>query len=186
MITFILIFFVMVITASISAVVLFSIYLKRKNKSLADAETNQKQFDNAPPYRSLFAPDETELRAAEREAQMRVEAERKEAEEKSAFEKIQAAQEFQRAWRDEPNRQNTVKLLRLASETEDAEIFSQTAQNMIKNWNHEQAGGLSKTDLADLLDSHLRTLPQQERFSGAIFWLKQEIENLRGKSESKS
>jgi hypothetical protein len=36
------------------------------------------------------------------------------------------------------------------------------------------------------LDSHLRILPQQERLSGAIFWLKQEIENLRRKSEAKS
>ncbi len=94
--------------------------------------------------------------------------------------------EFEKVWRNEPNKQNTIELLRLAAESESAEVFSQTEENVIQVWHNEQAGGLSKKDLADLLDSHLRILPQQERLSGAVFWIKREIENLRRKSEYES
>lgn len=172
----------MVIAVGIAAVAGFSIYLKRRNKSL-DTAANRKQFDEPPPYRSLFEPDDAEIRALEREAQMRVEAERKEAESVIAVEKAAAVREFEKVWRERPTRQNTVELLRLAAMSEDAEIFSQTAESVIQVSLHNQTGRLSKMDLADLLDSHLRILPQQERFSGAMFWLKQEIENLRRKSE---
>ncbi len=180
MITFILIFFAMVIVVGIAAVAGFSFYLKRKSKSLETS--NQKQFDE-PPYRPLFAPTDEEIRALEREAQMKVESERKEAKGEIAFEKAKAVREFENVWRNEPTKQNTIELLRIAAESGDAEIFSQTAKSLIQVTHHERADGLSKKDLADLLDSHLRILPQQERFSGAIFWLKQEIENLRRKSE---
>lgn len=171
----------MVIAVGITAVVGFSIYLKRRNKSL-DAAV-QKQFAESPPYRSLFAPTDEETRALEREEQTRLETEQKEAEIKVLFEKAEKVRQFERIWRIEPTRQNTVELFRLAAECESAEIFSQTAENIIQVLLHEQAGDLSKKDLADLLDSHLRTLPQQERLSGAIFWVRREIENLRGKSE---
>jgi len=181
MITFILIFFVMVIVVGIAAVAGFSIYLKRRRKSLDAA--NQKQFDDAPPYRPLFAPTDEEIHALEREKEIKKAAERKEADRKITFEKAEAVREFEKIWRGELTKQNTVELLRLAAMSESAEIFSQTAENVIQVCYQGQAGGLSKKDLADLLDSHLRILPQQERLSGAIFWLKQEIENLRGESE---
>ena len=170
----------MVIVVGIAAVAGFSIYLKRRDKSLDT--NNQKQFDEPPQgYRSLFAPTDEEIRASGRETQMKIEAERKETESVIAFDKVKAVREFEKVWRNEPTTQNTIEFLRLASQSESAEIFSQTAESVIQVTHHEQAGRLSKTDLADLLDSHLRILPQQERFSGAIFWLKQEIENLRGK-----
>lgn len=172
----------MVIAVGITAVVGLSIYLKRKNKSLDT--NNRRQFDEPPQgFRSLFAPDEAELRAEENAAQMRVEAERKEAERQSAFERAEKAREYEKIWRAEPTRRNAVELLRLAAESESAEIFSRTAENVVRLLPHEQAGGLSKKDLADLLDSHLRILPQQERLSGATFWLKQEIERLRREAE---
>ena len=180
MIIFILIFFATVIAVGASAVIGFSIYLKRKTKSLETK--NQRQFADAPqkPYRSLFEPDEEELRAREREAQTKVEAEREEAARKISSERTKKAREFETIWRGEPTRKNTIELLRLAAATDSAEIFSQTAQNVIQVLRtNEQAGALSKADLADLLDSHFRALPQQERFSGAIFWLRQEIEKLR-------
>jgi len=49
MIIFTLIFFAIVIAVGVAAVVGFSIYLKRRNKSL-DA-INQKQFNEPPPNR---------------------------------------------------------------------------------------------------------------------------------------
>ena len=171
----------MVIAVGASAVIGFSVYTKRKTKSLES--NNQRQFAEVP-YRSLFEPDEAELRAQEREAQMRIEAERDESARKVSLERIGRAREYETVWRSKPTRKNTIEFLRLAAETESAEIFSQTAQSVIQvlHTEGEQAGNLSKQNLADLLDSHFRTLPQQERISGAIFRLKQEIENLRAES----
>jgi len=184
MIIFILIFFAVVIVVGVTAVVGFSIYLKRRHKSLET--TNQKQFEEPPQYRSLFVPTDEEIRAFEREEQMKLEAEQREAESKVMFEKAEKVREFEKIWLGEPNKQNTIELLRFAAESESAEIFSQTVESVIQVWRSEQAGGLSKKDLADLLDSHLRILPQQERLSGTVFWIKREIENLRRKSEEKS
>jgi hypothetical protein len=184
MIAFILIFFFAVITIGLFSVIGFAAYLKRRNKSIET--TIQKQLDDAPPYRSLFAPTDEDLLVLEREEQTKLEAEQKENEREVLSKKSEKVREFEKIWRGEPTKQNTVELLRLASQSESAETFSQTAENVIQVFHHEHTGGLSKEDLADLLDSHLRILPQQERFSGATFWLKQEIENLRRKSEEKS
>ena len=181
MITFILIFFVAVITVGLLSVLGFAAYLKRRNKSLETK--NQKQFDDAPPYRPLFAPTDEEIRALEREEQTRLESEQKEAEHKVLSGKSETMREFEKVWRNEPNKQNTIEFLRLAAESQSAEVFSQTAENVIQVWHHKRAGGLSKKDLADLLDSHLRILPQQERLSGAMFWIKREIERLRREAE---
>jgi len=67
----------------------------------------------------------------------------------------------------------------LASESENAKIFSEISENVIKLWRENRIENLEARDLADLLDSHFRTLPQQERTSGELFWLREEIENLR-------
>ena len=181
MITFILIFFISIIAVGALSVLGFAFYLKRRKKSLET--TNPKQFDEPPQYRSLFAPTDEETRALGREEKAKIEAERQESDRQIKFEKAEKVREFERVWRGEPTGQNTVELLRLAAQSESAEIFSQTAENVIQVWRNGQAGDLSKENLADLLDSHLRTLPQQERLSGAIFWIKREIGNLRGTSE---
>lgn len=184
MIIFILIFLAVVFISAVAAIAGFSIYLKSRRQSLETI--NQKQFEDAPPYRSFFEPSGIELRAFEREEQIKRDARKKEAERKTLFEKSERVREFEKIWRGEPSKQNTVELFRLAASSESAEIFSQTAESVIQVFQHGQAGGLSKNDLADLLDSHLRILPQRERFSGAVFWVKREIENLRRKSEEKS
>lgn len=182
MVIFILIFFAVILTVGAAAVLGFSFYLKRRTAKSLETK-NQRQFaDDAPPYRSLFEPDDEEIRALEREEKARVDGERIEKERKISFEKSERLREFENIWRAEPTKQNTIELLRLAAQSESAEIFSQTAENVIQVSKNEQAGALSKADLADLLDSHFRTLPQQERTSGAIFRLKKEIERLRRSS----
>lgn len=186
MIIFILIFFALVFISAVAAVAGFSIYLTRRRRLPSLETINQKQFEDAPPYRSLFEPSGRELRAFEREEQIKRDARKKEAERKTLFEKSEKVREFEKIWRAEPTRQNTLELFRLAAASQSAEVFSQTAENVIQVARHGQAGNLSKKDLADLLDSHLRILPQQERFSGAVFWVKREIERLRRKSEVKS
>lgn len=183
MITFILIFFISIIAVGALSVLGFALYLKRRKKSLET--TNPKQFDEPPQYRSLFAPTDEETRAFEREEKAKIEAERQASEQKAALEQAENVRRHEEIWRSEPTTQNAAELFRLAVESGSAEIFSQTAENVIQVWRNGQAGDLSKENLADLLDSHLRTLPQQERLSGAIFWIKREIENLRRESESK-
>ncbi len=172
----------MVIIVGTTAIIGFSVYLRRKTKALESK--NQRQFaGNEPPPRSLFEPDEAEIRASERaEAEINAAKTADEARLLSE-EKIEDAREFQKLWAENPNRSNTVELFRRAAESGNAGIFSESAERIMDFWRKGKIENLTATDLADLLDSHLLTLPQQERFSGAIFWIKREIENLRGKSE---
>ncbi len=183
MIIFILIFFAGVITVALFSIIGFGFFLKRRRISL-DTK-NHKQFDDAPP-RSLFESTGEEFGASQREEQVKFEEAKKKFKLEVLSEKSERVGEFENVWRGAPTKQNTIEFLRLAAASESAEIFSQAAENVIQVWRGEQLGDLSNKDLADLLDSHLRILPQQERFSGAIFWIRQEIEILRRKSEGKS
>jgi hypothetical protein len=171
----------MVIVVGVTMVAGFSLYLNRRTKSLES--NNQKQFDEPPKYHSLFEPADDELLAREREAQLKAETARKEAEQRILGEKAEKLREVEQIWLDNPTKQYTVELLRLAALSESAEVFSQTTENVIQVWRENKIENLTSTDLADLLDSHFRTLPQQERISGALFWIKREIEILRRKSE---
>ncbi|MGI8639179.1 MAG: hypothetical protein ACR2MG_04425 [Pyrinomonadaceae bacterium] len=181
MLLFIIIFFAMVIAVGVSAVVGFSVYLKRRPKSLKS--DNQTQFAELPPNRSLFTPADEEIRAFEREENAAMQAKEREEARRLAAEKIEKVHDCEKIWRISPDKRKTIELLRLSSESENAETFSKIAESVIKVWCEKQIENLTADDLADLLDSHLRTLPQQERTSGAIFWLKQEITDLRLKSE---
>ena len=181
MITFILIFFISIIAVGALSVFGFAFYLKRRRKSLA--ANKPKQFVQSPPSRSLFEPDDEELRAAEKAESVEQAAKKAEAECQSAASKIEAAHDFRQIWANAPNRANTLELFRLAADSANAEIFSETAETVIQFRRAKGIGDLTANDLADLLDSHLATLPQQERTSGALFWLRREITSLRA-SES--
>ncbi len=171
----------MIIVVGSAAVFAFSVILKRRQKRLGVDQ--QTQFDAPPPYRSLFEPTDEELRETEiqnRQAELQNRIAAEQAEKTS---RINAVGDHEKIWAAQTNRQNTVELLRLAADSESAVIFSQTAKSVIQVCLHEQTGILTAKDLADLLDSHLRILPQQERTSGAAFWLKEEIKRLRRESE---
>lgn len=183
MIFFILIFFVAVVTVGLSIISDFPFRLKRRAETVQS--NNHKQFAREMPPRSLFEPNGEEIRRSEREAAALKRAEKIEAAQKISAEKIEVWREAQNVWLNEPNRRETIKLLRLATETEDAKIFSETAENVLKVWRGQKIAGLSAADLADLLDSHWRTLPQQERTAGALFWLRRAIVGLRAGSEEK-
>ena len=175
----------MVIVVGSTAVLGFSFYLKLRAKSLASH--HPKQFDESNPPRSLFAPDAEELRSIELEeekrsaAKLSAEARRLEAEEKAR--KEENVLEFRERWQAAPDKKATIELLRAAAMSESAGTFSDMAETVIELWRENRIENLTAPDLADLLDSHLRILPQQERLSGAVFWIKREIENLRQKSE---
>ena len=171
----------MVLAVGASAVLGLSFYLKRRTK-LLNTE-NHRQIEELPPYRSLFEPSEEETRAFKREEKLELEA-KKEAELRQVLaEKVKKVIDFQIIWLSAPNKRNTIELFRLAAESESAKTFSEIAENVIKVWDDNSLVDLKANELANLIESHMRILPQQERTSGTLFWLKQEIQSLSTKSE---
>ena len=183
MILFTIIFFAMVLVVGASAAIGF--YVKRQVvKSLN--ENNSNQINELPPYRSLFEPTDEELHALEREEKLKLEAKKEEELRQVLAEKIERVYKFQAVWLTEPSKRNTVELLRLASESESAKTFSEMVESVLKIWDDKKLVDLTANDLANLIESHLRILPPQERTSGKLFWLKQEIQSLSTKSEGDS
>jgi hypothetical protein len=181
MLLFIIFFFVMIIAVGAVATVLgLSFYLKRRTHSLA--AINRQQFDESPP-RSLFEPDADELRAIERENEKHLLAKIVAQERHLKAEKVENVRLFQEKWQNAPDKKTTAELLSVAARSESAEIFSEISESVIEMWRAGGIENLTAPDLADLLDSHFRFLPQQERTSGAIFWVKREITKLRSRSE---
>ena len=171
--------FLFTILVVLSAVAALAILAKRRNSNLL--EQNPPKNFAAPNYRPLFAPTEDELRAEAREEKAEAEAKKAEESRLILVEKAEKVSELEKAWASAPDRKRTIELLFLASESENAETFSDISQNVIKLWRENRIENLTAQDLADLLDSHFRILPQQERTSGALFWLKEEIERLRSR-----
>lgn len=168
----------MILAVGVSAIAGFSFFLHRRTAKSLEAN-NQKQFADAPPYRSLFEPDDEEIRSLEREEIERAEIQKQAAAQNVLTEKENLARRFQTVWRENPTVQSTIELFRLAALTESAKIFSETAQSVLQVWRENKIKNLTARNLADLLDSHVAALSQQERASGAAFWLKQETAALR-------
>ncbi|HQU83814.1 MAG TPA: hypothetical protein PKY59_11840 [Pyrinomonadaceae bacterium] len=173
--------FLFIILTILSAVITISL-LSKSRKTLRSSEI--KEIQEPPPYRSLFEPDEEEIRALEREERTRLKALEEQKREDLLVWKKERVYEFQKIWGETSNVKNTLELLMLASSSENGNLFSEIAEKVIEFWKEDRIKNLSAKDLADLLDSHFRTLPQQERTSGAMFRLKEEIAELRTKSEA--
>ena len=170
-----LIFFTLLVV--ISAVAMLAISAKRRN-SLPLEQNPPKNFE-AENFRPLFQPTEEELRAFERQEKSNLEAEKAEEARRILVRKTKKAFEFEKTWRVLPDRKKTIELLFLACESESSKTFSEISENIIKLWRENRIENLTAQNLAELLDSHFRTLPQQERTSGVLFWLREEIERLR-------
>lgn len=183
MILLILFYLAVVIAAGLLIAFGFSFYLKSRQIS---APEDQNYLADPPEFRSLFAPDDEELRALEREETARLSEEKRAAAKDILLQRAETARKFCADWQNAPEKRTTGTVLQLAAECENAEIFSQTAENVIKVWHNERIEGLTAAELADLLDSHFRILPQQEMASGAVFWLKQEIAALRAEPNKKA
>ena len=164
-----------------AAILVAALSAARRKAHLIE-QNNNKQL-HAENFRPLFAPTDEDIRAFERAEKEKLFAKERENERRLFAEKIESVHELEKVWRISPDKKSTVKLLVMAAETEDVKTFSETAENVIQLLREGRIEGLKSNDLADLLDSHFRTLPQQERTSGVGFWLKEEIENLRSKSE---
>lgn len=183
MLLFIIIFLAITTTVGLSAVVGFSFLHKRRAKSL---QTNKQNLIEPPSYRSLFTPNDAQIRLFEQGDKLKAEAEKTESANRLLRSKAERLREFNKVWVENPNKKNTIELLFLATQTESAKTFSEMVKSVIQVWQTGKLKSLTAADLAQLAESHLWLLPPQERTSGAVFWLKQEIADLRRKSEGNS
>ena len=170
-----ILFTILVVLSAIAALLAIS----AKRRKFLPLEQNPPKNFEAENFRPLFQPTEDDLRAFEREEKSHLDAKKAEEARRILVEKTEKLSEFEKMWRTFPDRKKTIELLFLASESKNAKTFSECAENVIKLWRENRIENLTAQDLADLLDSHFRILPQQERTSGALFWFKEEIERLR-------
>jgi len=177
-----LIFFTILVV--FSAVVTIWIFLKtRENR---DYLTSQPLKEIEPRSRSLFEPSEEEIRSLEREESVKTEAQNAEEMRRILAGKAERLSEFKEFWKTSPNKRATIQLLALAAQTGSGKIFSDTAENVIQQWQANRIEDLSAEQLAQILDSHFWLLPNEERTPGVSFWLKQEIASLRRSSVGKN
>lgn len=165
------------VLAGIAAAILLVRYMNRQ--TLRISETNR--FHNIEPenLRPLFAPTDDDLRAGEREQAEQEAAERRGAEEAAREEQEAQLMRLLSAWRSAPTRQDAIDLLERSVATGEADVFAEVAEEILKVSNEQGAGAWAPDELAALIDSHIRLLPQAERSSGALFWLKEETARLR-------
>lgn len=135
---------------------------------------DERRFDSSN-LRPLFQPTDEELRdqAADEKKQLE---ELRNLRETWEFEQLLLENETK--FRADATNQSAAELLRVAAQGSDAVTFCRAADIVVRLW-REGETSLTAQDLAELLDSHFRLLPQQERTSGGIFRLRTEIEELR-------
>jgi hypothetical protein len=180
MILFILFYLAVVIAAGL--LIAFGFFFYLKNRSLS-ASQDQPYIEDRQNLRPLFAPSEADFLASEREREkVRLELageERRRTAKQEFTDRIKSVDALFTDWAKAPDNKRLGGLLAAAAGTESAEYFSEISTNVIQIWHDKKIAGVTAADLAGLLDSHLRLLPQQEIVSGALFWLKQEIAALR-------
>lgn len=170
--------FLLTILVIATAVVSIAVWLKNR-KTLSP--NNQKQLEN-PVYRSLFEPDEAEIRAFKLEEKAKIEAELRQKKQKHLAEKAEKVNVFLKTWQNTPNRQNTSELLYIASQSESGEIYAKTAAEVLKFWKEGKLVCFSADNLAEILESHFWLISSEQRTSGVKFGLYQELADLRRKS----
>ncbi|MEQ1605102.1 MAG: hypothetical protein ABL999_09550 [Pyrinomonadaceae bacterium] len=159
--------------AFLSAAFLLFRYAKRRPELLVHRTISTEPPLNARP---LFEPTDEELRRDAVEKAARAIARREYRAKAKAREAVDAAL---RDWRAERNVRTAAELLHLAAANGLEGAFSRAANEIIEDFRASRFTGIAESDLAALLDSHQRLLPAEERSSGELFWLKQEIADLR-------
>lgn len=164
----------------ISVIIATAIWLK-KNKTHSLPKKSEQFLSNN--FRPLFELTEEDIRAFEREEKQKnlakIEAEKRQI----LQEKVDKAKKKLEVWRKNPSKLNTIDLLKIASESESAEIYQAIATEIFKEYKNNVINNLSADDLIQLVESHFWLLPPQEKTSGVKFWLKDETASLRLRSE---
>ena len=135
---------------------------------------------NGENLRPLFAPDDEELRALEREERKMLEARDVELRENERQKRLASFEEFRQTWRELPSRANTVELLFQASELELGEVYLDTVDELL----HKRSDAFNGDELAQLIESHFWLLPQSERTPGVTFTINRELAALRGRAQT--
>src|SRR5688500_16234954 len=130
----------------ISAVVAISFLLTSRKTPRSQ---QIKEIQELPPFRSLFEPNEEEIRAFKREERTRANDLEEQKRADLLKEKRAKAFEFQKLWKNEPNRKNTLELVNLASQNESGKLFSEISENVLRFWKENRIENLSASDLAD-------------------------------------
>ncbi len=176
--------FLLTILVVLTAGVSIAVWLKVQ-KSRQTLSTNYPKELEIPKFRSLFEPDEAEIRAFEREEKAKELAQKLEDFNRQLAKKSESVREFQKVWRALPNRKNTVELIKLASQSESGEIYLRVANEISEFWKEGKIIDLSAHDLAEILESHFWLIPNKQRTSGVKFGLHQELASLRSKFSEK-
>ncbi len=161
-----------------AAVIFIAKHQLRSGLSEARAPRNL----NGENLRSLFAPDEAELRATEEKERLLTQTRAKEEERLQAQKRLASFEDFRQTWRESPSRMNTIELLLSASQTESGGIFSDVVDEIL----HKRPAALSAAETADLIESHFWLLPQTERTPGVTFTINRDVAALRSGSHTKS
>lgn len=168
---------IIAVLAFVSAALLLFRYAKRQQPQISDK--NRGLSDPPLGARPLFAPTDEELRRDAREQSAREIAKREYSARAESRKQIDAAL---LDWRENKDLKSAAELLNVAAESGRDGDFARAAEEMLAIHNESGIDGVSTNDLADLIDSHLMLLPNEERSSGANFWLKKEVAKLRSGS----
>jgi hypothetical protein len=168
----------MVLTIVIVAILAITLvvfrYAKRPTPAMSEKIVNT--FEPPPNARPLFTPSDKELRqesAAELSREIALRKSRTSAELSSRVDKAI------NDWRSMTDARNAAELLAVAAAGGRHGDFDRAAGEILGVFRKSGIPGLSASDVAALIDSHYRLLPAEERSSGALFWLKEEVARLR-------
>ena len=143
-------------------------------------EDQTPKYLNGENLRPLFAPDDEELRALEREERKMLEARDVELRENEREKRLASFEEFRQTWRELPSRANTVELLFQASELERGDVYLDTVDELL----HKRSDVFTNDEIAQLIESHFWLLPQSERTPGVTFTINRELAALRGRAQT--
>ena len=155
------------------------IFVRRQTRSPLLEEQTPKYL-NGENLRPLFAPDDEELRALEREERKMLEARDVELRENERQKRLASFEEFRQTWRELPSRANTVELLFQASELERGDVYLDTVGELL----HKRSDVFTNDEIAQLIESHFWLLPQSERTPGVTFTINRELAALRGRAQT--
>ena len=161
----------------VAAAILFIKKRQASSPFLTDLTPKHLSGENLRP---LFAPDDEELRALEREERKMLEARDVELREKEREKMLASFEEFRQTWRELPSRANTVELLFQASELELGEVYLDTVNELL----HTRSDVFTDDEIAQLIESHYWLLPQSERTPGVTFTINRELAALRGRAQT--
>ncbi|CAN5536339.1 hypothetical protein BH10ACI1_BH10ACI1_14910 [soil metagenome] len=176
--------FLLTILVVLSAVVSIAVLLKVQQNRRTLSTNNPKKLE-PPIYRSLFEPSEAEIRAFEVEEKAKETAKKSEELSQILAGKSKKVCEFQKIWRTLPNKKNTIGFIQIASQSENGEIYSAVAGEILEYWKDAKIVDLTAHELAKMLDSHFWLLSNEQRTSGVKYWLNHEIAGLRRSSTGK-